>query len=148
VHVDDYCRTSLEGVFAIGDCAAHRNPFANGERIRLESVHNANEQAATVVKALSGRPAPYASVPWFWSDQYDLKLQTVGLSLGYDTSIVRGTPSSRSFSVAYLKTGRLLALDCVNATRDYVQGRKLIVDRTVVDPASIANPAIALKDLA
>jgi 3-phenylpropionate/trans-cinnamate dioxygenase ferredoxin reductase component len=130
VHVDEFCRTNLVDVFAIGDCASHHNRFAGGERIRLESVQNANEQAATVVKALSGRPAPYNSVPWFWSDQYDVKLQTAGLSHGYDATQVRGDPASRSFSVAYLRNGRMIALDCINATRDYVQARKQILDTT------------------
>lgn len=128
VHVDEFCRTNLVDVFAIGDCASHHNRFAGGERLRLESVQNANEQAATVVKSLSGRPAPYHSVPWFWSDQYDVKLQTAGLSLGYDATEVRGDPASRSFSVAYLRNGRMIALDCINATRDYVQARKQIAE--------------------
>ena len=130
VHVDELCRTNVLDVFAIGDCASHRNRFAGGERIRLESVQNANEQAATVVKALTGTPTPYHCVPWFWSDQYDVKLQSAGLSLGYDSTEVRGDPASRSFSVAYLRAGRLLALDCINATRDYVQARKQIAATT------------------
>jgi 3-phenylpropionate/trans-cinnamate dioxygenase ferredoxin reductase subunit len=136
VHVDEFCRTNLVDVYAIGDCASHHNRFAGGERIRLESVHNANEQAATVVKALSGRPAPYDSVPWFWSDQYDVKLQTAGLSHGYDSTEVRGDPSSRSFSVAYLRNGRMIALDCINSTRDYVQARKQIADASNLDRAA------------
>lgn len=120
VHVDAFCRTNLLDVFAIGDCASHHNRFAGGERIRLESVQNANEQAAAVAKTLSGQPTSYNSVPWFWSDQYDVKLQTAGLSHGYDATEVRGDPTSRSFSVAYLRNGRMVALDCINATRDYV----------------------------
>lgn len=147
VHVDEYCRTSLSDVFAIGDCASHHNRFARGERIRLESVQNANDQAAIVVKALNGQLTPYQAVPWFWSDQYDLKLQTIGLSLGYDTTVVRGDPATRSFSVVYLRDGHVLALDCVNATRDYVQGRKLVMEGAIVDLESLANPAMALKDL-
>jgi 3-phenylpropionate/trans-cinnamate dioxygenase ferredoxin reductase component len=147
VHVDEFCRTSLPDVYAIGDCAAHHNRFARGERIRLESVQNANEQAATVAKAISGQMTPYISVPWFWSDQYDLKLQTVGLSLGYDTTVVRGDPATRSFSVAYLRAGQLLALDCVNATRDYVQGRKLVMDGAVFEPTQLADTSVLLKDI-
>ncbi|HVF16750.1 MAG TPA: FAD-dependent oxidoreductase [Steroidobacteraceae bacterium] len=147
VDVDEFCRTSLPNVYAIGDCAAHDNRFARGERIRLESVQNANEQAATVAKAIGGQPAPYASVPWFWSDQYDLKLQTIGLSLGYDTTVVRGDPATRSFSVAYLRAGQVLALDCVNATRDYVQGRKLVVEGAMVDPARLADASVLLKEV-
>jgi 3-phenylpropionate/trans-cinnamate dioxygenase ferredoxin reductase subunit len=147
VHVDEYCRTNLPNVYAIGDCASHHNRFAAGERIRLESVQNANEQAATVVKAISGHPTAYHSVPWFWSDQYDLKLQTVGLSLGYDTTVVRGDPATRSFSVAYLRDGQILALDCVNATRDYVQGRKLIMEGAHIDPEPLADASVPLKDI-
>jgi 3-phenylpropionate/trans-cinnamate dioxygenase ferredoxin reductase component len=147
VHVDEFCRTSLPDVYAIGDCAAHHNRFARGERIRLESVQNANEQAATVAKTLSGQLAAYTGVPWFWSDQYDLKLQTIGLSLGYDTTVVRGDPATRSFSVAYLRAGQLLALDCVNATREYVQGRKLVIDGAVFDPERLADSSVLLKDV-
>jgi len=147
VHVDEHCRTSLPDVYAIGDCAAHQNAFAGGDRIRLESVQNASEQAATAAKHIAGQPAPYHAVPWFWSDQYDLKLQMAGLSLGYDTTVVRGAPAARSFSVAYLKRGQLIALDCVNATRDYVQARKLIAEGARPDPAALANTELMLKDV-
>ena len=147
VDVDAHCRTSLPGIYAIGDCAAQENVFAGGLRVRLESVQNAHDMAATAAKAIVGAPEPYAALPWFWSNQYDLKLQTVGLSVGYDATLVRGDPASRSFSVLYLLQGRVLALDCVNATRDYVQGRKLILERTVVDPARLADASVPLKEL-
>ncbi len=148
VTVDAQCRTALPDVFAIGDCAAHANRFAGGATIRLESVQNANDQANTVAKALTGAPEPFDAVPWFWSHQYDLKLQTVGLSTGHDAAIVRGDPDTRSLSVIYLKAGRVIALDCVNATRDYVQGRALVERGAVVDPRLLADPAIPLKTLA
>ena len=148
VDVDSFCHTTLNDVYAVGDCAAHVNAFAGGARVRLESVQNANEQGATAAKAIAGHPAPYNALPWFWSDQYDLKLQTVGLSMGYDSTVVRGDPASRSFSVAYLSGNRVLALDCISNPRDYVQGRKLIVEKIQVDPQTLANPAVALKDLA
>jgi 3-phenylpropionate/trans-cinnamate dioxygenase ferredoxin reductase component len=148
VHVDEFCRTSLADVYAAGDCAAHINAFAGGARVRLESVHNAHEQAATVAKALCGRPTPYHSLPWFWSDQYDLKLQTIGLSKDYDATVLRGDPATRAFSVAYLAHGRVLAFDCVNTPRDYVQGRKLVTERACVDPARLADSSVALKDQA
>ncbi|WP_380785436.1 NAD(P)/FAD-dependent oxidoreductase [Sphingomonas sp. R86521] len=148
VTVDDCCRTSLPDVFAIGDCAAHANRFADGATIRLESVQNANDQANTVAKLLTGTPERYDAIPWFWSHQYDLKLQTVGLSIGHDTAIVRGDADTRAFSVIYLKQGRVIALDCVNATRDYVQGRALVERGAVVDPALLADPAVPLKTLA
>jgi 3-phenylpropionate/trans-cinnamate dioxygenase ferredoxin reductase subunit len=147
VEVDELCRTSLPDVYAIGDCAAHVNAFADGMRIRLESVHNAHEMGATVAKTLCGTPTPYHSLPWFWSDQYDLKLQTVGVSIGHDAEIVRGDPAKRSFSVVYLKNGRVVALDCVNQARDYVQGRRLVTERMIVDPSRLADASIALKDL-
>ena len=123
VRVDEYCRTALPDVFAIGDCAWHPNRFADGAHIRLESVQNANDQATVVARTIMGSDTPYDSVPWFWSNQYDLKLQTVGLSTGYDQLVTRGDPTSRSFSVIYMKLGRVIALDCVNAVKDYVQGR-------------------------
>ena len=146
VHVDRYCRTSLAEVYAVGDCAAHENRFAGGARIRLESVQNANDQATNVAKAIIGTPEPYDSVPWFWSNQYDLKLQTVGLSAGHDDLIIRGSPSARSFSVVYLKQGRIVALDCVNAVKDYVQGRKLVEKGAAPSKALLAEQP--LKDLA
>lgn len=147
VDVDACCRTSLPDVYAIGDCAAHENIFAGGLRIRLESVQNAHDQAATAARAIAGDPQPYEAVPWFWSNQYDLRLQTVGLSVGYDRTVVRGRPEERSFSVIYLLEGRVIALDCVNATRDYVQGRKLVVDRRVVESERLADTGVQLKEL-
>ena len=147
VDVDSCCRTSLTDVYAIGDCAAHENRFAGGLRIRLESVQNAHDHAATAAKAIMGRPEPYQAMPWFWSNQYDLRLQTVGLSVGHDATVVRGRPEDRSFSVIYLREGRVIALDCVNATRDYVQGRRLILDGTRVPSERLADASVPLKDL-
>lgn len=147
VDVDSFCRTSLPNIYAIGDCAAHENGFAGGLRIRLESVQNAHDQAAVAAKGILGQPEPYSSVPWFWSNQYDLKLQTVGLSIGYDQAIVRGTPAERSFSLLYLLEGRVIALDCVNMVRDYVQGRKLILERAIIDPGRLADATVPLKEM-
>ncbi|HMG48076.1 MAG TPA: FAD-dependent oxidoreductase [Allosphingosinicella sp.] len=147
VDVDDFCRTSLPDIYAIGDCAAHLNRFAGGARIRLESVQNAHDQATVAAKSIVGRPEPYAALPWFWSNQYDLKLQTVGLLHGHDDLLVRGDPATRSFSVVYLRESRVIALDCVNAIRDYVQGRKLILDGRALDKARLADASIPLKEL-
>ncbi|MBU1757521.1 MAG: FAD-dependent oxidoreductase [Alphaproteobacteria bacterium] len=147
VDVDEFCRTSIDDVYAIGDCAAHANPYAENAVIRLESVQNANDMATTAAKAIMGDKQPYDAVPWFWSNQYDLRLQTVGLSMDHDSVVVRGDPEQRKFSVVYLREGRVVALDCVNTTRDYVQGRKLIEARVVVDPALLADPEVPLKDL-
>jgi 3-phenylpropionate/trans-cinnamate dioxygenase ferredoxin reductase subunit len=148
VAVDSLCRTSLPNVWAIGDCAAHPNPYADGATLRLESVQNANDQATTVAKALTGVAEPYDAVPWFWSNQYDLKLQTVGLSLGHDREVVRGDPASRAFTVAYYRGPRLVALDCVNTMKDYVQGRALVTARAEIDPVALADAAVPLKELA
>ena len=149
VDVDEYCRTTLDDVFAIGDCAAHANAFADQAVIRLESVQNANDMANTVARTIMGDWQPYRALPWFWSNQYDLKLQTVGLALDYDRTVVRGDPATRKFSVVYLKGGRPIAFDCVNNTRDYVQGRKLLeCEPRAIDLAQLADPEVALKDLA
>lgn len=147
VDVDEQCRTTLSDVFAIGDCAAHRNRFADGARIRLESVQNANDQATIAARTIVGEDASYEAVPWFWSHQYDLRLQTVGLSLGHDKAILRGAPDARSFSVVYLRDGRVVALDCVNATKDYVQGRKLVEAGARIDPKLLEDVATPLKEL-
>lgn len=148
VAVDGHCRTSLPDIFAIGDCALHANRFADDMPVRLESVQNAHDQATVAAKTIAGLEAHYDAVPWFWSNQYDLKLQTVGLSTGHDSTVVRGDPAARSFSVIYLKEGRVIALDCVNATKDYVQGRKLVVERMTIDPAKLADAGTPLKELA
>jgi 3-phenylpropionate/trans-cinnamate dioxygenase ferredoxin reductase component len=147
VLVDAHCRTSLADIFAIGDCAAHANGFADGAIIRLESVQNANDQATITAKAICGEWVEYAATPWFWSNQYDLKLQTVGLSTGFDAAILRGDPATRSFSVIYLKDGAVRALDCVNSVKDYVQGRKLVEARALIDPARLADATVPLKEL-
>jgi 3-phenylpropionate/trans-cinnamate dioxygenase ferredoxin reductase subunit len=148
VDVDAYCQTSLPDVFAIGDCAAHDNGYADGLHMRLESVQNANDQANTAAKFITGTPTAYDAVPWFWSNQYDLKLQTVGLSTGHDEVVVRGDPANRSFSVIYLKQGRVIALDCVNSVKDYVQGKALVVGRLSLPAAQLADAATPLKELA
>jgi 3-phenylpropionate/trans-cinnamate dioxygenase ferredoxin reductase subunit len=148
VAIDAQCRTSLPHVFAIGDCALHANRFANGAPIRLESVQNAADQAVVAAKTIMGQAVAYEAVPWFWSNQYELKLQTVGLSTGHDATIVRGDIAAHSFSLIYLRDGRVIALDCVNAAKDYVQGRKLVMERITADVARLADTSIPLKALA
>ena len=147
VLVDAFCRTSLPDIYAIGDCAAHASPHADNAVIRIESVQNAADMAATVAKHICGTAEAYSALPWFWSNQFDLKLQTVGLSIGHDDAVLRGNPRERSFSVAYLKQGRLIALDCVNAVKDFVQGRKLIEAAAHPDRTALAT-VVSLKDLA
>jgi len=147
VDVDELCRTSLPDVYAIGDCATFAADYADGTVMRVESVQNANDQATCVAKALCGDPQPYHAFPWFWSNQYDLRLQTAGLSVGYDATVVRGDPAERSFSVVYLKGGRVIALDCVNAVKDYVQGRKLVEGKVSPDLGQLADAGVPLKEL-
>ena len=147
VDVDEFCRTSLDDIYAIGDCAAHANAYAENAVIRVESVQNANDQANTAARAIMGDKEPYAALPWFWSNQYDLKLQTVGLSNGHDARVVRGSEEDRSFSLVYLKEGRVIALDCVNAVRDYAQGRKLVERGAVIAPDLLADTQTPLKSM-
>lgn len=147
VNVDEFCRTSLPDIYAVGDCAAHANGFADGATIRLESVQNANDQGSTVAKHIVGIEDAYKALPWFWSNQYDLKLQTAGLSTGHDAAILRGDPATRSFSVVYTKGGRIIAIDCVNATKDYVQGRNLVTARVTASAADLEDADKPLKEL-
>ncbi|WP_405876427.1 NAD(P)/FAD-dependent oxidoreductase [Streptomyces sp. NBC_00005] len=144
VLVDELCRTTLTDVYAAGDCALIRG----GAGIRIESRQNASEQADTAAKAISGRPEPLRLLPLFWSNQYDLRLQTVGLSHGHDRTVLRGAPDKRSFSLVYLKDGAVTALDCVNSARDYLQGRRLVEAGTHADPALLADARIPLKEIA
>jgi 3-phenylpropionate/trans-cinnamate dioxygenase ferredoxin reductase subunit len=98
-----------------------------------------------VARLLTGNPRPYHAVPWFWSNQYDLRLQTMGLSIGHDATVLRGDVAARSFSVIYLKAGKVIALDCVNAVKDYVQGKALVESGATVDPAALADTEVPLK---
>lgn len=145
--VNEYCQTSLPSIYAIGDCAAHINAYAGGARIRLESVQNANDQATTAARAISGTPAAYGAVPWFWSNQYDLRLQSVGLTINHDRAVLRGDPRDKSFSVIYLNEGCVVALDCVNAAKDYINGRRLVAERSQASEAILQNTAVDLKTL-
>jgi 3-phenylpropionate/trans-cinnamate dioxygenase ferredoxin reductase component len=147
VHVDEHCRTNLPDVFAIGDCALHESRYADGAWIRLESVQNANDQAQTVARWITNDPQPYETVPWFWSNQYDLKLQTVGLSVGFDELLLRGRPADRTFSVVYLRSGKVIALDCVNDIKDYAQGRALVQRGAAIPKDRLVDRTIPLKQL-
>ena len=147
VDVDEYCRTSLPDIFAIGDCAAHANDFAGGAVMRVESVQNANDMANAVAKSICGESTIYRAVPWFWSNQYDLRLQTVGLSVDYDATVLRGDPATRSFSVIYLKHGKVIALDCVNMVKDYVQGKALVIGGSVFTADQLSDTSVTLKEL-
>lgn len=143
--VDEFCRTSAPDVFAAGDCTNHPSP-RYGRRVRLESVDNAFEHARSAAANLLGKEVRHDKVPWFWSDQYDLKLLIVGLSQGYDRCVLRGDTAQRSFSACYLRDGELIALDAVNSPKDYMAARKLIAERARPDPARLADAALALRD--
>lgn len=144
--VDDQCQTNDSNIYAVGDCTAHPNAIYN-RQLRLESVHNALEQAKTAASNICGNEAHYSQVPWFWSDQYDLKLQIAGLSTGYDDVIIRGNPADRSFACLYLKDGRLIATDAVNSPRDFLQSKVLIAGQLRIDRDKLADANVQLKDL-
>ncbi len=145
--VDAQLRTEDHCIYAIGDCADHPNPHAGG-RVRLESVQNAVDHAKCVAAAIVGRPQDYRAVPWFWTDQFDINLQMVGLSGGFDRIVTRGEPESRKFSVFYFKQDRLAAIDSVNCPGDHIAGRKLIANGIAVTPEQAADLSVDLKALA
>jgi 3-phenylpropionate/trans-cinnamate dioxygenase ferredoxin reductase component len=147
VVTEAHCRTSHEGVYAAGDCASHLNR-QYGRHLRLESVDNAFEQGTTVALNLLGNETLHDKLPWFWSDQFDLKLVIVGVAQGYDTVVIRGAPAARSFSACYLRGGELIAIDTINAPRDQMAARKLIAAHARPQVDRLADPAIALKDTA
>ncbi|MDP6376105.1 MAG: FAD-dependent oxidoreductase [Pseudomonadales bacterium] len=140
--VDDHCRTSNPDIYAAGDCTNHPNALLN-RRLRLESVPNAMEQARVACANICGGDKTYASVPWFWSDQYELKLQMVGFSADGNTEIVRGSKADNQFAVFYLSDGKLVAADAVNSPKEFVLCRQLVgkpVDASVLeDPDSDLN---------
>jgi 3-phenylpropionate/trans-cinnamate dioxygenase ferredoxin reductase subunit len=145
--VDELCRTANADVLAIGDCTRHPNALL-GRQLRLESVHNAQEQAKTAAALICGEQKPYQQIPWFWSDQYDLKLQIAGLSDGYDQSVQRGDPASRSFAVLCLKDGKLAAVEAVNSAREFIWSKKLIAAGVPVTPDDLADEQRNFKEIA
>lgn len=145
--VDDFARTSDPHIVAAGDCTEFPSAIY-GRMIRLESVPHAVGQATAAAATLCGRPAAYRSLPWFWSDQYDLKLQMAGLSQGHEQVVVRGSlGSGRSACVFYLNGGRLLAMDCINRPKEFLQGKKLIEAQQLLDPRQLADPSCDLGSL-
>lgn len=142
VAVDATCRTGDPHILAIGDCALHPNIHA-GTHVRLESVQNAIDQAKVAADVILGCDQPYTAVPWFWSDQYGVKMQSAGLVADDQQIIRRGR--SGPFTVAYVRDGRLMALDCIDAPRDFMQGRPLVAGRVRVSSAMLADPDIELK---
>jgi 3-phenylpropionate/trans-cinnamate dioxygenase ferredoxin reductase subunit len=145
VLVDEFGRTSLQDIYAIGDCASFESDWVPGDRLRLESVQNANDQAKSVALGLLGNPQPYTAVPWFWSNQFDIKLQTAGVLTGYDSSVVRGDPASDRFSVVYLRGDTVAAVDAVNNVKDYAQAKALIGKTVSADDPRLGDPSVPLK---
>ena len=145
--VDAAGRTSDPAIYAIGDCARRPLAVCGGRMVRLESVHNAIEGAKIVAAAITGSTPPVEETPWFWSDQYDLKLQIAGLFHGFDRTIVRGAPADRAFAVFYLQGERLLAVDAVNRPAEYLGGKALIQKGASPDPKALADPAVPMKAL-
>lgn len=142
IKVDEFGETSQSGVYAIGDCSFHHNPHYD-RYIRLESVQNAVDQAKCVAKTITGKAQKYDTIPWFWSDQYDVKLQMVGLSQGYDDYVVRQEDSGK-FSVWYFAQEQLLAVDAVNNAKAYVLGTKAIKSKLLIDKVALADPTTDL----
>jgi len=141
--VDEFARTSDPDIFAAGDCTNH--PYLDGARVRLESVQNAVDQAKAAAAGLAGKPHAYREVPWFWSDQYDLKLQIAGLARPGDVTVLRGEPATRKFSVFHLRGGKVAAVEAVNAAQDYIIGRKLIASGKAVAAERLADTKVAIK---
>lgn len=145
--VNEFCQTSDPDIYAVGDCTRHPNPLL-GRYVRLESVHNAVEQGKTAAASIVGEPVAYAQVPWFWSDQYDVKLQITGLTEGYDQFVMRGDPGERSFAAFYLQNGKLLAVDAINSPREFMLGKKLITAGARFDIAELSDTENDFKALA
>lgn len=144
--VDELSVTSDPDIFAAGDCTVHDSALF-GRRVRLESVPNALEQARAAASMLCGKPKPNCSVPWFWSDQFDLKLQMVGLSQGYDRCVLRGDVTARSFIAFYLRQGQLIAADAVNRPADFMLSKRLVAACAHLSELSIADESVPLKTL-
>ena len=142
--VDEYLMTSDPAISAIGDCANFPTPFAP-VRVRLESVQNAVDQGRCVADRLAGRPVPYQKVPWFWSDQGDLKLQIAGITIGHDTSVLRGDPAERNFSVFCFRGGQLVGVESVNRTADHVVARRLLAGDPALSPEQAADEGFDLR---
>jgi 3-phenylpropionate/trans-cinnamate dioxygenase ferredoxin reductase subunit len=145
--VDAHLRTGDQDIYAIGDCANHPNAFL-GRRLRVESVPNATEQARACAANLIGIATPFSAIPWFWSDQFDLKLQMVGLSGGYDRLVLRGCPERESFVAFYLREGVMIAADAVNRAADFMIAKRLIAQRVRPDSTVLADESRPLKLLA
>jgi 3-phenylpropionate/trans-cinnamate dioxygenase ferredoxin reductase subunit len=144
IQVDGFGRTSDPAIYAMGDCAVQD---WKGQRVRLESVQNAVDQAEAIAALLAGGTQAYSPKPWFWSDQYDVKLQIAGFNLGYDRTVRRPGQREGSLSVWYFREGAFIAVDAINDAKAYVTGKKLLETGRPVDPVAIADPDLDLKSL-
>ncbi len=147
IAVNAYCETSHPDILAVGDCTYHFNPIY-GRKLRLESVQNAVDQAKVAAATVAGKRQPYSALPWFWSDQYDLKLQIAGLSQGFDQVVIRGDiEGSRKFAAFYLQAGKLLAVDAINSPLEFMLGKRLLATGISPDPSLLADADFDLKSL-
>ncbi|MFL6633272.1 MAG: NAD(P)/FAD-dependent oxidoreductase [Massilia sp.] len=145
--VDEFGRTSDPDIVAAGDCTSHYNPFYD-RTLRLESVQNATDQAKAAAKTLCGKLEPYKSLPWFWSDQYDAKLQIAGLSQGYDSVVVRGDHrEARSFAAFYFQNGKLIAVDAINRSKEYLMARRWLAEGRTPAPERLADESLPVQEL-
>lgn len=142
--VDDRCKTSAANVYAIGDCSNHPNGLLD-RRLRLESVPNAMEQSRVTAATIVGKDKVYNSMPWFWSDQYELKLQMLGFSADGEETVQRGDTDSNEFAVFYLKDGAIVAVDAVNCPREFMAAKQLV--GKTVDKARLADTSVPIKEL-
>lgn len=148
VVVDHQARTGDPAIFAIGDVTYRPLPLYEDRSFRLESVPNALEQAKQAAAAITGRSAPASETPWFWSDQYDVKLQIAGLPFEADDVVVRGDPAAAKFAVFHLKGDRVRAVEAVNAPPEFMMGKQLIARAVPIDRAKLADPAVSMKEVA
>ena len=144
--VNEFGKTDHADIYACGDCTNHPNKLLN-KKIRLESVHNAMEQSKTVASSIINKSLAYNQIPWFWSDQYDHKLQIVGLSGDHDKVIIRGDMSEAKFMLFYTKDDKLIAVDAVNNSKEFLICKKLVANKVTIKPDEISNPATNLNDL-
>ena len=144
ISIDSKCKTNINNIFSMGDCTNFWSELY-GKKIRLESVQNAIDQAKVLADNIMNIDSRYDSVPWFWSDQYDLKLQIAGLSEGYDETILRGDKKTKSFSCLYLKEGKIIAIDAINRPKDFIQSKVLIQEKRRIDREKASNEDFELK---
>lgn len=146
VVVDEFAQTADPDIVAVGDCTNHPNDLL-GYRLRLESVPNAMEQAKSAATSICGQAKSYHALPWFWSDQYNAKLQIAGMNRGYERVVIRGVPSSDQFVAWYLKGDQVLAADCINSPKDFMTAKKIISQKIVMKEADLADLAVDLTTL-